>query len=166
MWDHTVELVQSIENCCLYLGTSSMVFIQAFDGGPEVAVWLSGLTIRKSCMQYRGEQRHSEILCQLYIQLSNPNLQRVISVFAYLSPGTWWEEDSGNVVWTWKLSWYKLSQRVSVEGGKSQWRLWSLWQSTVMFHLLRESKFFKISKPVSSSVRREGNTYIRDYCEY
>ena len=70
VWAHTGELVEGIERCCLYIATSSVVFSQAFDGGPEVAVWLAGLTRRKSYMQYSGEQRHSEILCQCYIHLT------------------------------------------------------------------------------------------------
>lgn len=81
---------------CLHVATPSVVFSQASDGGPEVAVWLAGLTIRKSHVQCRGEQRHSEALSALHPSSHNP--QRVVPVCDHLSPGTWWEEDSGNVV--------------------------------------------------------------------
>ena len=61
-WDHAVELVESVWKAA----TSSVVFIRAFGGRPEVAVWLAGLAIRKkSYTQYGGEQRHGEILWHL-----------------------------------------------------------------------------------------------------
>lgn len=67
-WDCTVELVESMESCCLCIATSSVVFCQASGGGAEVAVWSAGLAIRKkSRMQYRGEQRHGAIFWQLCI---------------------------------------------------------------------------------------------------
>lgn len=94
MWAHTVELVESRKRC-LHVATPSVVFSRASDGGPEVAVWLAGLTIRKSPRAVQGEQRHSE-LCQLYIRLAI--ILREWFPCVTISHQEHWEEDSGNVV--------------------------------------------------------------------
>lgn len=75
---------------CLHVATPSVVFSQASDGGPEVAVLVGRVDNKEEPrVQCRGEQGTVK-LCQLYIRPSH-NPQRVVPVCDHLSPGTWWE---------------------------------------------------------------------------